>query len=501
MADKWEQFTETTNDTKATASGKWGQFEEGAGRPISTITGNLIPTPEEAWTQNKKVIGAVLPIAGDIAGSLLVPELKGPQMGLRLLNMLFRGAGAATGGFTGSVVGQKVEKGNVNYPEALMQGGIGAGSELGFGGLGLVKKPIMKLASNLTVAGNQLRNFLQDRLVRKTTERAEKFITDIAPDMVKNQQVAMNDIGLMVNSAFDENKAVYKLYEKALVQGSEKEGGRVLLDDTAQYLGTLRDKVNVNVNMNRRKNQALFDNRTVREFGYAPTSQEGMIIKDLLETDSATPQNVEYLLARVLKTWKTDSPAIQSSKESLKKALMKDLDKVATDAGESVGDIKKAADETYKAVARFNGVRKIYAQAITENKMTGETTVQAHKLAKLIYGNEGTIKRDLPELWDKLKGEADYYARISEKLRDTEGSAKLKDLAKSPWGTVAATYFGGPAGGATAEAFGAVSAWALMGESDRKLLKYIAEGVAKPTAKAGLHLGGRTVFFDREGQQ
>jgi len=469
---------------------------EGGSRPTSTVTGRQVPTAEEAWAQGRKVAGATAPIAGDILGSILAPQLKGPQLGVKGINILSRMAGAGAGGLGGSVAGQKIEKGDVDWNQALVEGALGGASEGAFGVLGLVKKPVMKLASNLTVSGSKIKNYLQNSLIDKTTKRAEKFIIDIAPDAVKGQKVAMDDIGLMVNSALDANKIVYKQYSESLNKAAEQLGGRVPLGDTGKYIDVIREKANRNVSMGRKKSQALFDNRTVREFGYTPNSPEGLILKDLMETGSTTPQNVEYLLARVLKSWEKDSPAIRSNKETLKKALLGDLDKIANDAGESVADIKRAADETFKSVKRFNDVKKLYSQAISVNQATGETTVQAHRLAKLIYGAEGKIKRDMPDMWPKLKAEADYYAGIAEKLKDMKPGGVPEAVKGLPYVSGSALFLGGPKAAAVAEGIGAVSAWALMGESDRLLLKVLAEGFAKPATKAGLHLGAREVAFE-----
>lgn len=514
MGDIFDKVAEQGSNSKRDI---FDEIAEQGSRPISTVTGQPVATPEESWMASRRLVGAALPIVGDIAGTIgaqFIPGLnvaKNASLALRLgrggLNVGKRMVGAGVGGFGGSVAGQKVEGEDIDYQEALLQGGLGAASELGFGILGVVKKPLMKMASSTTMWGSKLKNVLQDRLIDKTTRRAEKFILDVAPEAVAKQPVGMNDIGLMVTKALDEDKLVYEAYEKALDAAAT--GGAVKFPKTTEYITEVREQAaqQLEESLGRPPTRIQINARVRKILGYGPSTDFADVLEMMKptgtkwygqETEAIPVKQVKGLFATAFKSGKSKfesmSQAMRSQREKLKEAMLSDLESVSPAAA----GLKKQADETLKAVKRFNEISRLFQSGIRTDQVTGETTVQAHKLAKLIYGAERRIKRDMPDLWPRLKEEADYYSRVAEKVGDKEVKGGLAEAAKGlPWGTATAIYLGGPTYGVLAEGFGAVSAWALMGETDRKLLKVLAEGFAKPASKAALHLGGQSVEFQQ----
>jgi hypothetical protein len=83
----------------------------GGTRPTSTITNKPVPSFDEALSQNRKVAGAAAPIAGDIAGPFLAPQIKGPQMGIKLLNLLNKALADEWLAYYQYWIGAKVVKG------------------------------------------------------------------------------------------------------------------------------------------------------------------------------------------------------------------------------------------------------------------------------------------------------------------------------------------------------------------------------------------------------
>ena len=60
---------------------------------------------------------------------------------------------------------------------------------------------------------------------------------------------------------------------------------------------------------------------------------------------------------------------------------------------------------------------------------------------------------------------------------------------------------GGPKGAATAETIGAISAWALLSDAEKSLLKKAGKFTARSGTKAGLHMQGQQMFPSHEPTQ
>ncbi|RLA57455.1 MAG: hypothetical protein DRR04_12810 [Gammaproteobacteria bacterium] len=187
-------------------------------RPISTITGSSIPTDEQKIGMSNKVIREGAPIAGDIAATMLMPQLgmakNAPRLvnyGKKAVNLLSRmmASGAGSGG--GELAGQALTGEDLNFEDAGEEALIGAGGELGIAGVGAIAKPAIKgsmnLASKLTFSGRKVANIYRDKLAVDTTKKAQGFIKDMTPPVGKT------DAGMEVGKVL-EGKTEYDVIYK-----------------------------------------------------------------------------------------------------------------------------------------------------------------------------------------------------------------------------------------------------------------------------------------------
>lgn len=493
--------------------GPWDVVNEQAAiRPVSTVTGKPVPTMDEKMTGSRNFIKFGMETAGDVLGTMLAPQFKAGKAALpfakKALNLLARAGGAGTGGGLGNLAGQAATGQQINPMEAALTGALSAGGEVGISGLGAAGKavkdkalrPSMEFMSDITFSGSAIKKNMRDKLIKKTTGRASNFVKDIAPPEVAKQITDIDDVALMAKQALDEDRAVYSAYEESLEKYAAGNSGVVELDDTAQMLGEIRNKIAAEFPD---KKPAFIDNLVCKELGYGPGSYEGIRLKKLMHDDIVDPKVAEDFLAKIFKTYGKDGQAMRANKDKLKGALMSDLDKIAAATGGSVGDIKRQADETFKAVKRFQFVSGLFDKAMREIPETGEKILQPYKLAKLIYANKPKIKELTPELWPKLKAEAEFYKSVA-----PEFSKQAGQYISGP-GTVISRGVGGAAGGflfgsagvPMAEGLGTISAWALMSQGDRKLLsKVIGSGAKNLLAKPAVHMAGQAIDFEQQPQ-
>lgn len=465
-----------------------------AGPSIDTRTGQpmRMHTPHAAM-ESRRHEGIMYPIVGDIAGTMMMPQRAATNLGAKGVNVLSRMLGAGAGGGLGSVAGQFAETGQVDRGEVAEQAILGAGGEGAFSALGPIAKftikPLGKLASEFTVFGSTAAKRIRDKLVKRTTQRAVEFLDEIAPDIVKKQRVGVDDLNVMVKNALDEARAQYAPYREAMAEYAEKEGGFIPLDDTAQMVGDMKEKIAQQIKMRsasgKMPSKLAIENNVLKEFGYTPTT--GFELKKVLREDLATPEQVEHILATFSKGWNKLSPSQKTAREKLKKSI---LDDVARLGGGDAVAFKKTADENFKAVKRFNFVREIFDKATTEVPESGEKALQPAKLSQLIYSNKARIKKEMPELWPKLKEEADFYKKVAPEFAKKAVSPGLS----SGSGMAIAGLVGGVKAIPIAEGFGLASSYALMDETTQKILQGLMKS-AKQGGKAALHLGGREFDF------
>lgn len=426
-------------------------------RPISTITGKPIPTGAEKIKQTGEVWKTAGPIAGDIAMTMLAPQFRAGGMGIKAINLLMRSLASGAGSFGGSVAGQKMSGDDIDYSEAKKQGALGLAGEPALTGMGALIKGGGKLAK---YGGEYLARPLkpalekfQKRAIEKEVGTAEKYISDLAPDIVKKQDVPINDLDLKVLKAKDEYGIIYDKYENAIESFAKENDGFIPVDDTAQLLNDMKgDKKAYSFLLN--------------DFGLK--KPQIMELKSLLEGgDQLTPKQIKNILATINKNYRAVGPSVQANKEALKEALMGDLSRIT-----GAKDMKAEGDLLFKQVKRFDMVRNLFKPSFGVTK-EGKKYIYPYSIAKKIYANEKKLinpKTGVPELWPKLKEMADHYFEIYKPLQKIEAT----------------------------DNFASDKAWGLMPKAVRKILSGlsgIGKKSAKATGKAAIHLGGEEIDF------
>jgi hypothetical protein len=479
--------------------------EDPAKRPATLIERLSAATPKE-------VLGTTLPIAGDIVGSIVAPQLKGPQLLTKVpktakaINLAFRSLGAGTGAFTGSVAGQQIEKGEVDPKEALREGLLGAGGEAGLSvALKATRESLKasaKIAKDLTISGNKVKSFLSNQLIERTTKRASRFVDEVAPDIVTTQ--GGENIGRQIDEAMDENKLTYGRFKEVLVEAAGSEDGFILVDDLSQYL---RDRMEF-VDITPSKDPAIEFQRkakgVIKELGFPLNSPQGAMLRKIMlgGSDTVTPNEVEFIFTNIFpkknkEFFKLD-PDTRKARENLKSALIDDVAKITSPTtGKTAADIKKEADEVFKAVKQFESIRRIYDQAIVKSE-TKADRINPGRLADLINRNAKNFKQSMPDVWPKLKAEADFYEGIAKRLKLGE-TGGIKDIGQII-GPGSLFFLGGLKGIAAVELFGAGSAWALLSDSGRATISAAQKVPLKQSLKVPLRFLGRELFGPSNGE-
>jgi hypothetical protein len=462
-----------------------------------------VPPITQQFRDLPKFAAKALPAIGDVIGTFAAPQYRGAlKLGPKLINLGSRMLGSGVGSGAGSIAGQAIEGEGVDLGQVGGEALLGMGGEAGFSAVSGITKPFRKfgkeLLSDVTVAGSAIKNKLRRKLVERTTKRAQKFTNDIAPELVKKQDVGIDDLGFMVDAAMDESRAMYSVYETALDRfAKEKGGGVVYLDDTAQLLGDLKEEFGKAIaqRSKRAPNELTMQNAVLREMGYTPTT--GFEVKKLFLSDEVTPEQVKYLLATVFKKGQKGgfydlAPSQRALREKLKEALLSDIDKISMGT-KTAKVLKKEADEVFKSIKQFKFVKGLFDKGIQIDKASGRARLLPNLIAENIYRNEKRILKDMPDLWPALKKEADYYRGVATQFEKeaTQYMTGLGQVASRGFGgTAGALLFGAP-GAIGAEVFGAISAYSLLSPVVQKTLSVAWKG----TGKAGLHLGGKAVLF------
>jgi len=473
------------------------------GGPISTVTGKPIPTAEQKAAEGINFIKSAGPIIGDIALTAAVPQLAIAKkasllgkLGLKGLNTLFR-AGAAGAGSAGGAVATDAIFGELNTDRAKKEALMGGGGELAISSLvggakkaSKILKPLFEMVPNLTFSGTAVKNHYNKQFKEAATNRAENFLLDVAPEAVKKQAVKETSLSVMVNRAYAENGGAYELYKTAINDASEREGGVILVDDLNLAINEMFQRARAELPEGT-KLQIM--NEALGQFNYTPNLRK--MLAKFEESDSATPREIEYLFANIFqnKGWNKLNPAQQEAREKLKEVFLADMDKLTA---QNVGGLKRAADEEFKALAKFNTLRRIYNKAIvTTNADTGAKSLHPDRLYEEIIANEKRIKSNpgLAEIWPQLEAEAIAAKKSAELIQTTRTDVGPGSIFSRGLGGAAGGFAFGPPGVVGAETLGAASAWALMSPAEKLIIKQIfnaSKDVARSATKAGIHMAG-----------
>jgi hypothetical protein len=397
-------------------------------------------------------------------------------------NLLFKAGMSAGGSAAGEYVAQKEYGEKPDIGKMGEQALWGVSGEVGTRALGAILKPVFRWASSLSVTGAVAKEWFRKRLIKKVTKEAEQFVKDVAPDAVKQAGIKMDidDLGVSVSKAFDETKVIYDAYGKHIDALAKTKEGGVILDDTQQLLGEL-------VQSGKSVNAA---------YGFAEGSAQATILKGGMTDEVIPPDDLKFLLAQMYKKgkksdWGSITPSQRTARETLKKTILDDLVKASPEAAV----LKESGDKAWGEISNFNRVQKMYNSALREMP-SGDKYLNPTKLGKTIYRNEKMIKETMPDLWPRLKDQADYYLKMAENWRPPEAKGTLSKVLAGMRMGVGGAYAGAAYTGQgyiipIAEGFGTFSAWMTLKPQARKILgELVKSTVIKPAA----HIGGPMAF-------
>ena len=457
--------------------------------------GTPVLSPAEQTQKNlagySEALKTGLPIAGDIALTLAMPEIQGPRLAGKAINLGSRMLGAGGGSAIGSALADLLTGNKPSIEDMKQQAILGAGGELGTTAIAQgikVAKPLFSWFPDITFAGSNVKQMYNNVFRKQATQRAEKFLMDVAPESISKQMGKKKSISVMLNDAFAENSKIYDMYSEALKAGAERNNGKIIIDEVQSYLDDLYSQAATRLKEDASPVQIA--NEALRDLNYSANLKSTLREIMLKKKDQASAAQVEYLFAEVFKNkgWNKLNPTQQNLREGLKESLMYDLDRIP----EAVA-FKGTADEEYKALSKFNRLRRIYNKAINMDK-EGFKTLSPDLLYENIMANKKSILKDpvLGELWPKLEQEAEAARIAGENLRRTS-TKDTSGLSRSIGGGIGA-FIGGAKGAAAMEGLGAASAYALLSDADQSLIQKIMSKTIRSTSKGLFHYYGEEMM-------
>jgi hypothetical protein len=435
---------------------------------------------------------------------MLAPQLKGAGMGARALNLLLRMGGSAAGAGAGEY-GSQLAFGEELDPKAAGREALfGAGGELGMSMAGGALKGVGKLSTDFTVMGKHIQQKLRDKLIKDTTEKAQKFIYDIAPESIQGKALNFADIDVALERVKADKSLLYDVANQQMAEAAEKTGGVLNLKNTKDFLNSLYDRALKEVPETSKNPERAATNKVIQMLGFpigGTKSTQHITIRKLLRNEDVDASVLQHLLANIgtktSRQWAQLHPSIKGEKQSLKQNIMKDLGDLGVEKS------KIDADTLNGEIKDFSAIKRIYDQA-TRTDQWGNTYISVDELADNIYLNEAKIKtiaerRGNKDLWSNMKAEADRYKEMGKKVKESvmETKSGAGGIFFRGSGMALASHLtGSPLTGIPlAEGFGTVSAWGLMTDSGRKILSTLFKYIAKPAAKTGLHMYGEQVLM------
>jgi len=545
-----------------------GGYAPAPGQAIDTRTSLPVPTSEEEFESRKNLVKTLGPIAGDIALTALMPQFhllgKAPtmlKMGKGLVNLSARAGASAGGSALGSMGVDKLFGDPVDTQRAKEQALLGAGGEIAGTAIATgVKKivtPILRTGINAVadftkIGGMAARQGFkklkrtQAELIRTTTKKAIDFSEAVGAPI-------KSDVGSGIGEAIAAKQdwdAVYKAPNTIIKKIADSQGGVVPLDDAAQFFRGEINEIMGEGFSNREATKTL-----IEWLGFLPKSKEGRMLTSLGRTDLITPENANYIIKKIWKSYNDDPLDVIQWKEEFKKVITDDLTRYGTEglrptqitsntqmqnvvnnafndsfsealaksdkiyaatnawfrenpvASKIIGELRFSNLPYYKefpervvdklmdpkamssdqlsrirtailsepdgnkawAGLELNFVKKIFDDAIAaSSKGSGKKTLRPSVISDAIYDNEKMIKAINPDLWPKLRREAEYYEKIAPDFETIDTADGMSLF----------------------EAFGTLhpKTKTALGEIAKYGFKY---GIAKPI----MHMGGEEVGF------
>ena len=485
-------------------------------REMSAITAKPVPTFGEKAAAGSTIARQGLPILGDVLFSIAAKRPLSVFTAGRKMGGLMQAGGQAVAAGAGSGAGefaaQKAFGEDTDFDAVQNQITYGAATDLGFSTLTKIAGTTLKYLKNNTSGGQRAAKQIASKIREKTTERAEKFVNDLAPESVKGQTNVLDDINLKMKQAELETHAEYDVYRNAMQQHFDKVG-EIDLQHTFDFIENLRNDIaEKNVTGRAIKEGAFTDtpkfgeNRVRKDVflkkslfpGIGMQAKQNRILDELLTSsrsgDPVSPDTINDLLSNVFKKgkgsiWENLTSIEKKRLEAFKEAIKKDLDYIPVESGGTVKTAKEAADENFKAVKRYNAVLGIWNKSIQEDSI-GNIVFKPKKFAREVFMNERKFMNDpvLKELWPQLKAEAEEYAMVSKTLTSKE----MRPDVGGNWMDVIPV----------SSLFGKMSAYAMLDPASQKAIQGIIKYGSIPTeiaAKAGSKvLGSELGFTSRE---
>ncbi len=476
-------------------------------REIDTRTSMAVPTFNERAQAGSTLIRQGLPIFGDVALSVASRRLMTPftgalRMGPKIGGMVKaagQAAGAGVGSGLGELAAQKVFDEPIDLDMVSNQMMYGAATDLSFSALTKLAGTTLKYLQKNTSGGQRATKVIAGNILDKTTERAEKFVNDLAPESIRGQTNILDDINLKMSQADLESHAKYSVYKDALKTQYEK-NGEIELQNTWDYLEKLREEVASNnpmgstikegalskTNIGKGESRLRKDIALKRYLYPVGATKQRRNIDELL-TAARTGEPVELgtvddLLANVFGKWGDLTTVEKSRIQGFKEALLKDLDDIPIEYGGTVKTAKDAADLNFKAIRKFSTVLGIYNKSISEDAV-GNITFKPKKFAREVLMKERVFTAPdadpvLKEMWPRLKAEAEEYARVSKILTSKE----MKPDVGGNWMDVLPV----------SSFFGKMSAYAMLDPASQAVIQRIVR-YGGPVASAGAKAGSKVL--------
>lgn len=387
-------------------------------------------------------------------------------------------------------------------------------------------KPVVNAVTEFTPYGRRaaekaakMSNKSRKAFEQSTTQKAVDFIDGIkgGPD----KEVAGIKIGDAL-SAKKDFKEIYKEYN-ALIDKAAGEDSGVLLDDFTSFVGELVESEMVRAG---NKNYPAAVRGLIERLNLGDEKAKNVLYDAVTNNGFMDAGDAKYFLAKLNTKYTKDAASVRKIKEKLKNLFLEDIGR-GSSTGMAAKEAKQKADEIFKmtkqwfddnpsaqfitgkmrmgkgkyyeafperavdrifnanpeealriknevlkaeggkeawAGAEFSFLKDMYDRSIKTTADTGKKRLLPDALADEIYSREKFIKRVMPNIWPKLKAEADYYKEIAPQFESIDAS----------------------------DIWGVMSAWDVISPKTKKVLvdwpSKVAGTVTNPALKIGAHM-------------
>lgn len=345
-------------------------------RIINQISGEITP---QSWFEQQQAKGKTLqakvqpylhkalPVIGDIAATMAVPELKAVQglsMPARFVRNVGQVAKKATASGAGSAAGEaaaQVLGGEELDPKRIRNEALlGAGIEGGFGAVGQAARGMGNILSKTTLLGSFVEKQAMEEAIQETVKDAQKALKEYGLPRIGSKTTAGLGVGEEFGKRLDFG-ATFEDYNKLL--NSEWVGDTIQMNKTADVLKQM---------MAAEKASAvgkIGDKAAIKKSLGLKSAEYRDVLERITVNNELDTKTAKYLLDQIWKEGKSGGtfgklmPLQDTARKELKDALLYDLDNAAP----GVWDLKDAADTFYGQAVNFlksNQVAKQWMQKL-----------------------------------------------------------------------------------------------------------------------------------------